>query len=107
VVFLDVVKAFDTIWVEGLLYKITILNVPSYLVETISSYLHCQMFQMSFQSATSTCCSMWAGVAQGGLGSPVLFHLYVNNMPTPSCHIRLALYADDMALIAMSHRPVI
>jgi hypothetical protein len=28
-VFLDVVKAFDTIWVQGLLYKLTILNFPS------------------------------------------------------------------------------
>jgi hypothetical protein len=33
-VFLDVTKAFDTVWVEGLLYKLTILNFPSYLVKT-------------------------------------------------------------------------
>ena len=38
-VFLDVAKAFDTVWIDGLLYKITLLNFPSYLVHTISSYL--------------------------------------------------------------------
>ena len=35
--FLDVVKAFDTVWIDGLLYKLTLLNFPSYIVHTISS----------------------------------------------------------------------
>jgi hypothetical protein len=48
-VFLDVAKAFDTVWVEGLLYKLTILNFPSYLVKTLSSCLHHRTFQTSFQ----------------------------------------------------------
>jgi hypothetical protein len=71
-VFLDVAKAFDTVWVKGLLYKLTVLNFPSYLVKTISSYLDSRTFQTSFQSATSTCRGMRAGVVQGGLVSPVL-----------------------------------
>jgi hypothetical protein len=29
---LDVAKVFDTVWVDGLLYKLTVLNFPSYLV---------------------------------------------------------------------------
>jgi hypothetical protein len=28
-VFLDVAKAFDTVWIDGLLYKLTLLNFPS------------------------------------------------------------------------------
>jgi hypothetical protein len=36
-VFLDMVEAFDTVWVKGLLYKLTVLIFPSYLVKTISS----------------------------------------------------------------------
>ena len=38
-VFLDVAKAFDTVWINGLLYKLTLLKFPSYIVHTISSYL--------------------------------------------------------------------
>jgi hypothetical protein len=38
-VFLDVAKAFDSVWIDGLLYKLTLLNFPSYIVHTISSYL--------------------------------------------------------------------
>jgi hypothetical protein len=99
-VFLDVAKAFDTVWVEGLLYKLTILDFPSYLVKTLPSYLHHRTFQTSFRSATSSRRNMRAGVAQGGLVSPVLFSLYVNDVPTPSRHVELALYADGTALIA-------
>jgi hypothetical protein len=40
-VFLDAAKAFDAVWVKGLLYKLTVLHFPSYLVKIISSYLDC------------------------------------------------------------------
>jgi hypothetical protein len=53
-VFLDLDKAFDTVWAEGLLDRLTILNFPSYLLKTLSSYLHHRTFQTSFKSATST-----------------------------------------------------
>jgi len=36
-VFLDVAKAFDTVWIDGLLYKLTLLIFSSYIVDTISS----------------------------------------------------------------------
>jgi hypothetical protein len=50
---------------------------------------------------------MRAGVAQGGIISPVLFSLYVNDMPSPSHHVKLALYADDTAVIATSRQPAL
>ena len=50
---------------------------------------------------------MRAGVAQGRLISPGLFSLYVNDMPKPSHHIELALYAEDTAIIATSRTPVL
>ena len=53
-VFLDVAKAFDTVWIDGLLYKLTLLNFPSYIVHTIFSYLRGRMFEAPFQTATSS-----------------------------------------------------
>ena len=100
-------KAFDTVWIEGLLYKLTVLNFPSYLVHIISSYLRGRPFEASFLTATSSRRGMRAGVAQGGLISPVIFSLYVNDMPKPSHHVELALYADDTAIIATSRTPVL
>ena len=53
-VFFDVDKAFDTVWIDGLLYKLTLLNFPSYIVNTISSYLRDRTLEASFQTATSS-----------------------------------------------------
>ena len=100
-------KAFETVWIDGLLYKLTLLKFPSYIVHTISSYLRDRKFEASFQMATSTRRGMRAEVAQGGLISPVLFSLYVNDMPSPSHHVELVLYTDDTAIIATSSKPTL
>jgi hypothetical protein len=106
-VFLDLAKAFDTVWIDGLIYKLTLLNLPSYIVHTISSYLWGRTFEASYQTAMSSRRVMRAGVAQGGLISPVLLSLYFNDMPSPSHHVELALYADDTAIIATSRKPTL
>jgi hypothetical protein len=103
-IFLDVAKAVDTVWVDGLLFTLTAQNFPSYLVQIISSCVHNRTFEAAFLSATSTRRCMRAGVAQGGVVSPVLFSLYVNDMSVPSRHVELALYADDTAIIATSRK---
>ena len=100
-------KAFDTVWINGILYKLTLLNFPSYIVHTISSYLRGRMYEASFQTATSSSRGMRAAVAQGGLISPVLFSLYVKDMPSPSHHVELALCAGDTAIIATSRKPTL
>ena len=86
-VFLNVAKVFNTVWIDGLLYKLTLFNFPSNIVHTISSYLR----EASFQTATSSRRGMKAGVAQGGLISHVLFSFYVNDMPSPLHPVALAL----------------
>jgi hypothetical protein len=80
-----VAKAFDTVWIDGLVYKLTLLNFPSYIVHTISS------------RHAGWGCSGWID----------LFSLYVNDMPSPSHHVELALYMDDTAVIATSRKPTL
>jgi len=43
-------------------------------------------------------------MTQGGLISPVLFSLYVNDMLSSSHYVKLALYADDTDIIAKSRK---
>ena len=81
-VFLDVAKAFDAVWIDGLLYKLTLLNFPSYIVHTISSYLRGRLFEASFQTATSSRRGMRTGVAQGGLISRPLQSVCQRHAPT-------------------------
>jgi len=47
----------------------------------------------------------WGG--SGWIDLPVLFSLYVNDIPSPSHHVQLALYADDTAIIATSRKPTL
>jgi hypothetical protein len=105
-VFLDVPKS-STLWIEGLLYMLILLNFASNLIKTLYSYLNHSTFQSSFKSVSSIRRITRAGVAQRGLVSPVLFSPYVNDIPTPSRHVELALYADDRVLIATSRSPLL
>ena len=50
---------------------------------------------------------MRSGVAQNGIIRPVLFSLYVNDIPSLSRHVELALYADDTTVIATSRQPAL
>jgi hypothetical protein len=43
-IFLDVAKAFDSVWIDFLLYKLTLLNFPSYIVHIISLFLRDRTF---------------------------------------------------------------
>jgi hypothetical protein len=49
----DVTNAFDTTWIDGLLYKLRVLNFRSYPL-IISSYLRGRKFEAAFQTATSS-----------------------------------------------------
>jgi hypothetical protein len=106
-VFLDVAKAFDTVRIDGLLYKLTFRNFPPYIVHIFSSYLRGRTFEASFQTATSSRQGMRAGVPKSGLISPVFFSMYVNDMPSPSHDVELALYADETAIIGKSRKPTL
>jgi hypothetical protein len=61
-VFLNVDKVFDNLWVNGLLYKLTTLYIPSYFVETIASDLHRRTSQTFFRSAISASRSIRYGL---------------------------------------------
>jgi len=100
-VFLDVAKPFGTIWIVGVLYKLTLINFTSYIFHSISSYLKARKFEASFQTATSSRRGIRTVVAQCELIFHVLFSLYINDMTSPSHHVELAFYADDTAIIAM------
>lgn len=97
--FFDVAKAFDKVWHNGLLYKLYKLGVPDRLVHIIRDYLSDRTFRFRVEGTHSSPRPIRAGVPQGSVLSPLLFSLYVNDIPrTP--RVELALFADDTALYA-------
>lgn len=99
-VFLDIEKAFDTVWHPGLLYKLSLLGVPQYLHNIIKSFLQHRTFHVRLKHYLSVSKPIHAGVPQGAVLSPTLFNVYLSDFPTTS-NTSLALFADDSALYSI------
>lgn len=98
-VFLDVAKAFDKVWHNGLIFKLFNLGLPDRLVLIIRDYLSDRCFRYRVEGTLSDPRPVRAGVPQGSVLAPLLFTLYTSDIPRYP-QVELALFADDTALYA-------
>lgn len=98
-VLLDIEKAFDSVWHDGLIYKTTQNNYPIFLVKLMQSFLTNRKSFVSLNGINSDPYNVPAEVPQGSLLSPHLFNIFINDIPKPH-QCRIAKYADDNAIYA-------
>jgi len=103
-VLLDIEKAYDTVRLNGLLFKLIALHLPDYLLFFLKCYLEGRTYTVHLNDTTSTPKATLSGLPQGAVLSTTLFPFYFSDMPRPP-HTHLALYADDTALLSHSWRP--
>jgi hypothetical protein len=84
-VFLDIEKAFDTIWHPGLLYKLSKLHFLTDLVKLISSFISNRKFKISGEGEMPTPREIKAGMPKGSVLFPTPFILYIIMPPKPKC----------------------
>jgi exonuclease III len=96
-VFLDVEKAFDRVWHDGLLCKLIDTLLPARYVHLIKSYLINRSFVVSVKNELSSNRPIAAGVPQGSILGPVLFNIFINDIPKP-CNAEIGIYADDTVI---------
>lgn len=106
-VLLDVEKAFDNVWHDGLIHKLVQANVPSYLTRMVRNYLSNRQFRVHLSGSASELKDVPAGVPQGSLLGPILYNIYTSDVPRLPAGCSLALYADDSAIMANGRTPAI
>ena len=98
VVFIDLKKAFDTIDHEIILRKLSYFGADQATAKWFQSYLSNRTQRCNVNSNLSTASTVTCGVPQGSILGPLLFLMYINDLP--NC-LRVAaprMFADDTSI---------
>ena len=99
-VFLDVEKASDQVWHTGLLHKMKKFGMDHSLLRWIKSFLSERSISVKIENIKSDLFTPKHEVPQGSPLSPILFIIYVSDIPQPvnTQATTLSQFADDIAL---------
>ena len=101
IVWVDLEKAFDKVWKEGLILKLLNNNISHRMLNWITNYLTNRKAVVNMQGKRSKTAILQNGVPQGGVLSPTLFLLFINDLKQYIPRkVNSSLYADDLALIS-------
>ena len=101
-IFLDVSKAFDKVWHDGILFKLQTFGIHGPLLCWFRSYLTNRRQRVVIKGANSPWFPTNAGVPQGSVLGPLLFLIFINDMECATqCQMRM--FADDTHVYDISN----
>ena len=99
-VFLDISKAFDKVWHEGLLFKLRSMGISDEFYNLLGNYLSDRFQMVILNGQTASWKPVVAGVPQGSILVPLLFLAYINDLPN-GLKSNAKLFADDTSLFTI------
>ena len=100
---IDLEKAFDSVWVDGLLFKLLEQNISGKMYQIIKSFLKTRVTSIELNGYKSPKFQIDIGVPQGSVLSPSLFIIFLNDFL--SNQSQKFKFADDSSLIATGKDP--
>ena len=96
-------KAFDSVWVDGLLFKLLEHNISCKMYQIIKSFLKTRVASIELNGYQSPKFQIVIGVPQGSVLSPLLFIIFLNDFL--SNQAQKFKFADDSSLMATGKDP--
>ena len=96
-VFLDISKAFDKVWHDGIIFKLKASGVESELLLLLKNYLGNQEQKVALNDQTSEWRKVMSGIPQGSVLGQILFLIYINDLPDGIDSL-CKIFADDTSL---------
>ena len=97
-IYIDLLKAFDTLTHSMLLDKLSYYGVNSVAKNLLQSYLSHRHQVVDFNGSTSDTLEIRTGVPKGSVLWPVLFAVYINDLPSCTDMFNMMMYAGDTTL---------
>ena len=102
IVMLDLQKAFDTVNHEILIKKLHDYNLSINIINWFVSYLKDRSQITVINGMRSTEQKYTCGIPQGSILGPLLFIMYINDLPDHVSNVHVSMYADDTAIFCSS-----
>ena len=101
-VYLDFRKAFNSVPHNELLVKLWSFGITGNLWKWFEAYLFYRSQQVTINRCVSDPLPVVSGVPQGSILGPLLFLIFISNIPSSTIHSHIFLFADDAKTIVCS-----